>query len=106
MDSNIVEKGSSINLDIASKNQSSDKQFYFGAGWDNPNGPVDLDIVCVLLTNGKLKQQKNLIYFGNRTVPGVQLSEDNTKGEGEGDDESIVISTSKIDDSIIALKLD
>ncbi len=100
MDINIVEKGSSINLDIASKNQSSNKQFYFGAGWDNPNGPVDLDIVCVLLTNGKLNQQKDLIYFGNRTAPGVQLSEDNTTGEGEGDDESIVISTSKLNDSI------
>ncbi len=100
MEINILEKGNSINLDIASKNQSDEKQFYFGAGWDNPNGPVDLDIVCVLLTNGKLSNQKNLIYFGNRIAPGVQLSEDNTTGEGEGDDESIVISTASLDDNI------
>lgn len=36
------------------------------------------------------------MYFGNRTAPGVQLSEDNTTGEGEGDDENIVINTALV----------
>ena len=61
MDLQIVSKGNSLNLDIASKSDESGKQFYFGAGWDNPNGPVDLDIVAVALKDGKLQEQSDLI---------------------------------------------
>jgi len=95
----IIEKGTTFELSVKSK-QEGPKVFYFGAGWDNPNGPVDLDIVCALLTDGKLTTNSNLVYFGNRTAPGVSLSEDNTTGEGDGDDEDIVIDTSKINDNI------
>ncbi len=95
MDLNIVEKGQTFELDIVSK-QEGPKTYYFGAGWDNPNGPVDLDIVCALLIDGKITSNENFVYFGNRNAPGVALSEDNTTGEGEGDDESIVIDTSKV----------
>ncbi len=101
MEINVIEKGTSLNLDIASKMPEGPHTYYFGAGWDNPNGPVDLDIVAVLLgEDGKLSDQSNLIYFGNKTAAGVQLSEDNTTGEGEGDDESIVINTGALDDSV------
>lgn len=104
MDIQVIEKGATLNLDIASKNQEGDgKKFYFGAGWDNPNGPVDLDIVCVALNDGKLTSQSNLIYFGNKTAPGIQLSEDNTTGEGDGDDESIVIDTGSLEAGISTL---
>ncbi len=104
MDIQVIEKGATLNLDIASKNQEGDKKkFYFGAGWDNPNGPVDLDIVAVALNDGKLKNQANLIYFGNRNAPGIALSKDNTTGEGEGDDESIVIDTSKLEDDVSSI---
>ncbi len=92
MDLVIIEKGATFELDVVSK-QEGPKTFYFGAGWDNPTGPVDLDIVCALLTNGKLASNDNFVYFGNRNAPGVALSEDNTTGEGEGDDEDIVINT-------------
>lgn len=104
MELKIVEKGASLNLDIASKNPTeSPKTFYFGAGWDNPNGPVDLDIVCVALKDGRLQSQEDLIYFSNRSRPGISLSEDNTTGEGDGDDESIVINTSELSDGIDGL---
>lgn len=95
MSLDIIEKGATLQLDIVSK-QAGPKSYYFGAGWDNPNGPVDLDIVCALLTDGKLSGNSNFVYFGNRTAPGVQLSEDNTTGEGDGDDEDIVINTAEI----------
>ncbi len=92
----VIEKGQTLDLSVVSKQESSGK-FYFGAGWDNPNGPVDLDIVAVLLdSSGKITKKADLIYFGNKTQSGVRLSEDNTTGEGEGDDESIVIDTSLI----------
>ena len=89
---NIIEKGQTFDLTIASK-QTTSGQFYFGAGWDNPNGPVDLDIVAAVLVGGKLVKASDFVYFGNRTAPGVQLSEDNQTGEGDGDDEDIVIDT-------------
>jgi len=95
----IIEKGATFELTVKSK-QEGPKVFYFGAGWDNPNGPVDLDIVCALLTDGKLASNSDFVYFGNRFAKGVTLSEDNTTGEGEGDDEDIVIDTSKVDDKI------
>lgn len=91
----IIPKGETFQLDVVSK-QSGPKSYYFGAGWDNPNGPVDLDIVCAMLVGGKLTGNDNFVYFSNRTAPGVNLSEDNTTGEGEGDDENIVIHTSEL----------
>lgn len=106
MDIQVMEKGSTLNLDIASKKSDNEpKTFYFGAGWDNPNGPVDLDIVCVLLRNGKLASQDDLVYFRHRNVPGVQLSEDNTTGEGEGDDESIVVNTANLPEDVTAVAI-
>lgn len=101
----IIEKGSTLNLDIASKQDSvvGQRDYYFGAGWDTDGTAVDLDIVCACLTNGKLSKEADLVYFGNRTLPGVQLSKDNTTGEGEGDDESIVIKTSELPSEIDSL---
>ncbi len=99
MNFDIIEKGQTLDLSVVSK-QEATSQFYFGAGWDNPHGPVDLDIVAFLLdSNGKLTNIDNRVYFSNREKPrlsGVFLSEDNTTGDGDGDDESIVIDTSLI----------
>lgn len=96
----VLEKGASLELDLVSK-QEGPKSYYFGAGWDCPNGPVDLDIVAVALRGGKLAKQSDLVYYGNRTgVPGIALSEDNTTGEGEGDDESIVINTAALESDV------
>lgn len=95
MNFEIIEKGITFNIEEKSS-QEGPKTFYFGAGWDNPNGPVDLDIVATLKRGGQVKSQSDLIYFSNRSAPGVELSEDNQTGEGEGDDESIVINTAEI----------
>lgn len=95
MDLQIIAKNEVFELDVVSK-QEGPGVFYFGAGWDNPNGPVDLDIVCALLVAGKLTSNANFVYFGNRNAPGVALSEDNQTGDGDGDDEDIVINTSEV----------
>lgn len=95
MEIKVIEKNQVLELNIESK-QEGQKTFYFGAGWDNPNGPVDLDIVCALLVGGKLTKEDDLVYFGRRTAPGVQLSEDNTTGDGDGDDEDIVINVDEL----------
>ena len=95
MDLVIIGKGEKFELEVVSK-QTNPTEFYFGAGWDNPNGPVDLDIVCALLVGGKLTKQENFVYFSNRNAPGVALSEDNQTGDGDGDDEDIVINTANL----------
>lgn len=102
LDIKILEKGAKFDLTIQSK-QSIPTKFYFGAGWDNPNGPVDLDIVAASLVGGKLTQGSDLVYFSNRTSPGIQLSEDNTTGDGDGDDENIVIDTALIPANVDAV---
>ena len=99
MDIQVLEKGQTFELDVASK-QTGPKSFYFGAGWDNPQGPVDLDIVCVKLRDGKLTKNEDLIYFSNRSQNGVELSEDNRTGDGDGDDENIVISTDALESDV------
>lgn len=100
----IIEKGQSFDLAVKSK-RATPTSFYFGAGWDTKDdAAVDLDIVAVLKRGGKLTKPEDFIYFGNRNAAGVALSEDNTTGEGDGDDEDIVIDVTAVDadvDSII-----
>lgn len=97
MELTVIKKDVPFKLSAISKQVADAQTFYFGAGWDNPNGPVDLDIVAVALENGKITKQSDLVYFSNKTgSTGIVLSEDNTTGEGDGDDEDIVINTSLI----------
>lgn len=102
----ILPKGEALALDIKSKQEApaGQRKFYFGAGWDNPNGPVDLDIVAVALRGGKLTKDTDLVYFNNQNgSPGLALSDDNRTGDGDGDDESIVIDTAAIPADVDAI---
>jgi len=68
-----------------------------GLGWDVDDGEVDLDVSAVLLdVEG---QDVEAVFFGrlessNRSV---QHSGDNLTGEGEGDDEQILVSLDDVD---------
>lgn len=100
----IIEKGQTFDLNIASK-RTNPTSFYFGAGWDTKDGAaVDLDIVVVAVREGSLKSANDYVYFGNRTsadiVKGIYLSADNTTGEGEGDDEDVVINTAELPEDV------
>jgi tellurium resistance protein TerD len=96
MDFAIVEKGQT--LEIKDKAGKALTNVYLGAGWDFVGSPVDLDLVAAALdANGKLTAQTRLVYFGDRAEPGIQLSEDNRTGEGDGDDESIVFKLSEVE---------
>ncbi len=100
----IIEKNAPFELSVMSK-QATPSKFYFGAGWDTRDGAaVDLDIVAVLKRDGKLTKGEDFIYFGNKVANGVMLSEDNQTGEGDGDDEDIVMDLDSVDadvDSIV-----
>lgn len=96
MEFKIVEKNQSLNLTVESK-QTGPKTFYFGAGWDMKGGQaVDLDLVVLHMRDGKEPNDDDLVYFGNRNAVGTALSEDNTTGEGDGDDESVVINVDEL----------
>ena len=68
----------------------------FGGG-GAPN--IDCDASVIMLgENDKLRNNKDVIYFGNlRSNDGsVQHSGDNLTGDGEGDDEQIMIDLSRV----------
>lgn len=70
-----------------------DSHFYFGLGWDSK---CDLDAhVYQLDLNGK---EVDHIYFGNKNSDdgAVKHSGDNLTGEGKGDDEVVMIDSSRV----------
>ena len=100
----IVPKG--ITLEIKDKNGTTFTDVYVGAGWDMIGDKnVDLDLVGACLVNGKLTAQTRLVYFGDRDEPGVLLSEDNTTGAGDGDDENMVIDLTKVESDITSIAI-
>ncbi|ULT55334.1 TerD family protein [Neobacillus drentensis] len=73
----------------------------FGGGSAGAN--VDCDASVIMLgANDKLQHNKDVIYFGNlRSNDGsVQHSGDNLTGDGDGDDEQIVIDLSRVPSNI------
>ncbi len=104
MDFQIVEKG--ISLEIKDKAGAAFTNLYIGAGWDmDGDKAVDLDLVAACLSGGKLTAQTRLVYFGDKTEPGVTLGEDNTTGEGDGDDENIVIDLAKVEADVDSIAI-
>ncbi len=103
MDIQIVEKG--MSFDIKDKAGNAFTKLYVGAGWDMVGAPVDLDLVAACLSGGKLTAQTRLVYFGDKTEPGVTLGADNTTGEGDGDDESIVLDLTKVEADVDSIAL-
>jgi stress response protein SCP2 len=101
----IVPKGVPVEIKDKSTGASFSK-LYVGAGWDQLGSTaVDLDLVGAALVNGKLTAQTRLVYFGDKTEPGITLSEDNRSGAGDGDDESIVIDLDKVEQEITEIAL-
>lgn len=99
----IVSKG--VTMDIKDKSGQTFTNLYIGAGWDMVGKAVDLDLVAACLTGGKLISQTRLVYFGDRNEPGVQLSEDNRSGAGDGDDESIRLDLSQIEADVDSIAI-
>jgi tellurium resistance protein TerD len=79
-----------------------------GAGWDaKADRAIDLDLLTVLIgSDGKAIPDANnngsnldeaVTFFNNKDgVPGVKHSGDNLTGEGDGDDETIVLELANI----------
>lgn len=90
-----------------------------GLGWDvakpskggllgmfgsTPNLDLDASVLC-LDTHDKIGKKDNLVYFGNLRHPSGAINHcgDNLTGEGEGDDEQIIVHLANIPPEIAKL---
>ena len=97
-----LQKGQRISL---SKVAPSLVAGFIGLGWDvtptDKGENFDLDVSVFLLgTDEKLVSEKHFIFYNNLVSPdpdhSVKLLGDNRTGEGEGDDEGVIIDLRKI----------
>lgn len=59
---------------------------------------IDCDATAMLLQNGKMIDKKDIVYFGNlkHYTNSVRHTGDNLTGEGDGDDEQIIVELKKV----------
>jgi len=78
---------------------------FIGLGWDtnatDTGGDFDLDVSLFLVgANEKLVSDKHFIFYNNLISPdpdqSVKLLGDNRTGEGEGDDEGLIVDLRKV----------
>lgn len=92
-------KGSNVSL---TKNNPGVSKFTVGLGWDarsTTGDAFDLDAFALLVgADGKVRSQDDFIFFNNKSdAAGSVVHEgDNLTGEGDGDDEVIVVELDKI----------
>ena len=89
-------------VDLTKKNPGL-KKIMVGLGWDvnafDSGSDFDLDAAAFMLgANGKCPTEKEFIFYGNlkHASESVEHMGDNLTGEGEGDDEQIVIDLSRV----------
>lgn len=70
----------------------------FGGGAATTHQAIDCDASAIMLKNGKFVDRTDLVYFGNLKHKSGTVNHmgDNLTGEGEGDDEQIVIDLSRV----------
>jgi stress response protein SCP2 len=104
-----LQKGQKVNL---SKEHAGLGTVLVGLGWDEAKSggflsslfglgsaqAIDCDASALLLKNGRLADNTDVVYFGNlRHKSGtVNHLGDNLTGAGDGDDEQIIIDLSKV----------
>ncbi|ADV48699.1 TerD family protein [Cellulophaga sp. E16_2] len=93
-----------INLQKGQRESLSTGNFTVGLGWDTNETAtgVDFDLdasIFILGENKKLLSESHFIFYNNLKSPdgSVEHTGDNRTGEGDGDDESIIIDLTKID---------
>ncbi len=89
-------------VDLTKKNPGL-KKIMVGLGWDvnafDSGFDFDLDAAAFMLdASGKCPSDKEFVFYGNLVHPseGVKHMGDNLTGEGEGDDEQILVDLTKV----------
>ena len=95
-----LQKGQKVSL---TKDNAGLSRIIIGLGWyevEQKRGffapkpqEIDCDASAILLTNGRLVDKNDIVYFGNLTNSSrtVMHQGDNLTGAGEGDDEQIIV---------------
>lgn len=95
-----LQKGQKIDL---TKSNPGLQKVVVGLGWDtnkyDGGSDFDLDAAAFLLDgSGKAPSEKDFIFYGNLSSEGGAVTHlgDNLTGDGDGDDEQIVVDLSKV----------
>ncbi|WP_313368193.1 TerD family protein [Sphingobacterium mizutaii] len=95
-----------INLQKGQRESINSPKFTIGLGWDTNTSSTghsfDLDAsIFILGENKKLLSDSHFIFYNNLAAPNdsVVHTGDNLTGEGEGDDESILVDLGKIENT-------
>ncbi|MFE9923915.1 TerD family protein [Streptomyces sp. NPDC005774] len=93
-------KGGNVSLSKAAPNLT---QVLIGLGWDarsTTGAPFDLDASALMCSGGRVMGDEWFIFYNQLHSPdgSVEHTGDNLTGEGEGDDESLLVDLSKVPD--------
>src|SRR5213082_3425189 len=94
-----LSKGGNVSL---SKEAPGLTAVVVGLGWDvrtTTGADFDLDASALLLnTSGKVVSDQHFVFYNNLTSPdgSVEHTGDNLTGEGEGDDEAILVNLATV----------
>ena len=95
-----------INLQKGQRERIQAPQFTIGLGWDTNSSSTgsafDLDAsVFILGENSKVLSDQHFIFYNNLKSPNdaVIHTGDNLTGDGDGDDEQLVVDLSKVEDT-------
>ncbi|MFJ9677076.1 TerD family protein [Streptomyces sp. NPDC101194] len=91
-------KGGNVSLSKAAPNLT---QVLVGLGWDarsTTGADFDLDASALLCQSGRVLGDEWFVFYNNLTSPdgSVEHTGDNLTGEGEGDDESIIVNLTQV----------
>ena len=99
-------KGQNVSL---SKSDPNLKNVLVGLGWDTRSTDgqdFDLDTSVFMATeNGKVPSDRHFIFYNQLVSPcgGVEHTGDNLTGDGDGDDESVIVQLDKVESNIKSL---
>ena len=99
-----------INLQKGQRENLNAPKFTVGLGWDTNNSSTgvgfDLDAsIFILGENKKLVSDEHFIFFNNLASPdgAVTHTGDNLTGDGDGDDEQILVDLTKINPAAVEI---
>ncbi|MBF8983424.1 TerD family protein [Lutibacter sp. B2] len=101
-----LKKGQKVSLKKAAADAGIDgatlSKIHVGLGWDTnkfDGKDFDLDVFTFAVkVDGKVRDEKDFVFFGNKKPAGlaIELSGDNTTGQGTGDDEVVLADLNNI----------
>ncbi|MFF8030693.1 MULTISPECIES: TerD family protein [unclassified Streptomyces] len=91
-------KGGNVSLSKAAPNLT---QVMVGLGWDarsTTGAPFDLDASALMCSGGRVMGDEYFVFYNQLKSPegSVEHTGDNLTGEGDGDDESLLVDLSKV----------